>query len=85
MFCLNCGSIRYIGKDFASGPLDSLRYIGNIAISRIVISGFCPIHFTVTFAVAWNTHRYTGNIVMSRIVISGSTVNPIQNEGAREI
>ena len=32
------------------GPLNSHRYIGNIVISKIVISGFCPIHFTVTFA-----------------------------------
>ena len=28
----------------------SHRYIGVIVILKIVISGFCPIHFTVTFA-----------------------------------
>ena len=32
------------------GTLNSHRYIGNVVISKIVISGFCPIHFTVTFA-----------------------------------
>ena len=32
------------------GALKTHRYIGNIVISKIVISGFCPIHFTVTFA-----------------------------------
>ena len=29
---------------------DSHRYIGVIVISKIVISEFCPLHFTVTFA-----------------------------------
>ena len=37
-------------KDVTPGPLDSHRYIENIVISKIVISGFFPIHFTVTFA-----------------------------------
>ena len=32
------------------GPLDYHRYIGVIVISKIVISGFFPIHFTLTFA-----------------------------------
>ena len=31
------------------GALKTHRYIGNIVISKMVISGFCPIHFTVTF------------------------------------
>ena len=35
---------------FPLGALKTHRYIGNIVISNIVISGFCPIHFTVTFA-----------------------------------
>ena len=53
------------------GPLNFHCYIRNIVISKIVISGFCPIHFAVTFAGTKNIHRYTGDIVISRIVISG--------------
>ena len=47
MFCLNCDNI------VISGPLKSHCYIGNtvfIIISKIIISGFCPTYFTVTFA-----------------------------------
>ncbi len=60
-------------EDFTFGPLNSHRYIGIIVISKIVISGFRPIHFTVTFAGTQNIHRYIRNIVISRsrIVISG--------------
>ena len=29
----------------------------------IVKPGFCPIHFTITFAGETNVYRYTGNIV----------------------
>ena len=32
------------------GAPDSHRYIGVIVISKVVISGFFPIHFTITFA-----------------------------------
>ena len=32
------------------GSLDSHCYIGNIVILKFVISGFCPIHFTLTFS-----------------------------------
>ena len=32
------------------GALKTHRYIGNIVTLKIVISGFCPIYFTVTFA-----------------------------------
>ena len=42
MFCLNCDCVLCT---------HSHRYIGNIVISKIVISGFCPIQFTVTFAI----------------------------------
>ena len=52
------------------GALKTHRYIGNIVISKIVISGFCPIHFTVTFAGTQHIHRYNGDIVISRIVVS---------------
>ena len=31
------------------GPLDYHRYIEVIVISQIVVSGFFPIHFTITF------------------------------------
>ena len=41
MFCLNCDCVLCT---------HSHRYIGNIVISKIVISGFCPIQFTVIFA-----------------------------------
>ena len=53
MFCLNCDCVLIISlywEDFTFGPVNSHRYIGNIVISKIVISGFCPIHFAVTFA-----------------------------------
>ena len=53
-----------IGKGFAFGPLSSHRYIGNIVLSKIVRLGFCPIHFTVTFAETLNIHLYAGNIVI---------------------
>ena len=39
--------LLYRDKDFTFGPLNSHRYIENIVISKIVISGRCPIHFTV--------------------------------------
>jgi len=32
------------------GALKTHRYIGNIVVSKIVISGFSVIYFTVTFA-----------------------------------
>ena len=53
----------------------SLSLYQGYPISKIVISGFFPIHFTKTFAGTENFHRYTGNIVMSRIVISGFHCN----------
>ena len=34
-------------------------YTGNIVIRKIVIPGFCPIHFTTTFAGQTNLDRYT--------------------------
>ncbi len=43
--CICCSKSLLI-KDFTFGPLNSHRYIGNIVISKIVISGFRPIHFT---------------------------------------
>ena len=46
-------------------------YIGVIVISKIVIPGFCAIHFTVTFAGTWDFHCYTGNVVISKIITSG--------------
>ena len=53
------------------GPLDCHRYIGVVVISKIVISRFFPIYFTITFTGTKNFHLYTWNIVISRIVVSG--------------
>ena len=64
MVCLICDCVPII-----SLYLERFAF-GRTVISKIVISGFCPIHFTVTFAGTQNIHRYTGNIVISRIVIS---------------
>ena len=59
MFCFNnfCNSCTdtvislYWGRFYSTlGALKTHRYIGNIVISKIIKSGFCPIHFTVTFA-----------------------------------
>ena len=36
---------------------------GNIVIPKIVIPGFCPIHFNTNFAGQTNVDRYTGNVV----------------------
>ena len=36
--------------------------------AKIVIPGFCPIHFTITLTGQKNVDRYTGNIVMPNIV-----------------
>ena len=75
MFCLCiCVLILeycYIGEDFTLSALKTHRYIGNIVISKIVLSGFCPIHFTVTFVGTKRFYCYTGDIVISRIVVSG--------------
>ena len=60
-----------MGEDFTLGALKTHLYIGNIVISKIVISGFYPIHFTVTFPGTQHIYRYTGDIVISRIVVSG--------------
>ena len=55
------------GTIFAFGAPDSHCYIRVIVISKIVISGFPPIHFTVTFAGTKVFHRYIKNIVISKI------------------
>ena len=41
---------------------------GDIVIPKIVVTGFCSIHFTLGFAGQTNVDRYTGNIVLSQIV-----------------
>ena len=38
---------------------------------KIVIPGFCPIHFTITFARQTNKDRYFENIVIPKIVKPG--------------
>ncbi len=53
------------------GPLNSHHCIGNIVISKIVISARVPSH-TFYFNFCWdNIHRCIGNIVILRVVISG--------------
>ena len=53
------------------GALQTHCFMGNIDISKIVISGFCPKNFTVTFARTQHIYRYTGDIGISRIIILG--------------
>ena len=53
MFCLNRDCVLIISlyrERFYLWSSKVSSYIGNIVISKIVISGFCPIYFTVTFA-----------------------------------
>ena len=42
--------IRYVEVDFSFGLPDYVRYIEEFVISRLVISRFYFIHFTVTLA-----------------------------------
>ena len=51
--------IRYIEVHFTFGLLDCPRYNEDFVISRLVISRFCSIHFTVTLAGLTNIIRYT--------------------------
>ena len=49
--------VRHLGVYYMCGLLDCVRYnedfvISRFVILRFVISRFCPIHFTVTLAVA---------------------------------
>ena len=53
MFCLNRDCVLIISlyrERFYLWSSKVSSSIGNIVISKIVISGFCPIYFTVTFA-----------------------------------
>ena len=53
MFCLNRDCVLIISlyrERFYLWSSKVSSCIGNIVISKIVISGFCPIYFTVTFA-----------------------------------
>ena len=50
LMLVTSSNIAISGTIFRSGAPDARRYIGVIVISKIVISGFCPIHFIVTFA-----------------------------------
>ena len=52
---------------------------GNIVISKIVITGFCPIHFTITFAGQRLLIVIPGISLYRRSLIRGSTV--IVNDG----
>ena len=48
LYCVLILYYRYIGEDFTLGAPKTHGYIGNIVISKIVVSGFCPIHFTAS-------------------------------------
>ena len=50
IFCRVMTFIRYIGVDFTFGLLDYVRYNEDFVISRLVVSRFCSIHFTLTLA-----------------------------------
>ena len=45
------------------GALKSHRYIGNIVVSKIVISGLCTIHLTVTFDGTWHIYIHVGALL----------------------
>ena len=56
--------IRYMEVHFTFGFLDCARYNEDFVISRIVISRFCSIYFTVTLAGLKNIARYTEDFVI---------------------
>ena len=56
--------IPYIGVDFTFGVLDYVRYNEDFVISRLVISRFCSIYFTVTLARLKNIVRYIKDFVI---------------------
>ena len=56
--------IRYIEVNFEFGLLDCARYNEDFVVSRLVISRFCSIHFTVTLAGLKNIVRYTKDFVI---------------------
>ena len=56
--------IRYIGVDFTFRLLDCVRYNKDFVISRLVISRFCSIHFTVALAGLKNLIHYTEDFVI---------------------
>ena len=56
--------IRYIGRDFTFGLVDCVSYNEDFAMSRLVLSRFCSIHFTVTLAGLKNIVRYSEDFVI---------------------
>ena len=64
IFCRVMTFIRYIGVDFTFAVIDCVRYIEDFVISRLVISRFCSIHFTVTLAGLKNIVLYTEDFVI---------------------
>ena len=56
--------VRYIEVDFTFGLLDCVRYNEDFVISRLVISRFCSVHFTVTLPGLKNIVRYTEDFVI---------------------
>ena len=60
-----------IGKYFKVwyNRFSSLQFIGNIVISKIFISGFCLVHFTVTFATTRLLFVATENAVYDNRVL----------------
>ena len=56
--------IRYMEVNFEFGLLDCVRYNEDFVTSRFVLSRFCSIHFTVTFAGLKNIVRYTEDFVI---------------------
>ena len=64
IFCSVMIFIRYIGVDFMFGLFDCVRYNEDFVVSRLVISRFYSIHFTVTLAGLKNILRYTEDFVI---------------------
>ena len=56
--------IHYMEVHFTFGPLDCARYNEDFVISRLVISRFCSMHFTITLAGLSNIVRYTEDFVI---------------------
>ena len=66
--------IRYIEVDFALRLPDYVRYTEEFVTSRLVISRFYSIHFTVTLAGTKNVVRYIKDLLNRGSLNRGSTV-----------
>ena len=84
MFCLNCICLlillsRYIGQDFTLGALKAHRYIGDIVISRIVVSGFQCIHIYIYIDKLGRSLEPTAHLSPQRGSLMDSQSKPRRN------